>query len=116
MKEPGTTLRQMRDALGRIAEYTGIGKTRFFGEPVYQDAVIRQLEIVGEAVKRLPQSVRDLRPEVPWTKIAGLRDILIHAYDDVDLHLVWQIAESEVEKLRAGVDALLEGYPLEPNV
>lgn len=105
------TLRQMRDALLRIAEYTAIGRESFFAGQVYQDAVIRQLEIVGEAVKRLPATVREMRPEVPWAKIAGLRDILIHAYDDVDLHLVWQISQREAQVLLAGIDALLAELP-----
>jgi len=114
MKEPRVTLQQIRDALERIAEYTAIGKERFLTEQVYQDAVIRQLEIVGEAVKRLPTAVRERCLEVPWAKIAGLRDILIHAYDDVDLHLVWQISQGESQVLLVGVDALLAEYPAEP--
>ena len=64
-----------------------------------QSAVIRQLEIIGEATKRLSVAFRDNHPDVPWQKMAGMRDILIHAYDAVDLDEVWNAANQSIPRL-----------------
>lgn len=72
-----------------------------------QDAIIRQLEVVGEAVKRLPRTVRDAEPQVPWQQIAGLRDRLIHGYDNIDTEIVWGVVERRVPALLAAVERLL---------
>lgn len=64
-----------------------------------QSAVLHQLLILGEAVKRLSPAFRDARPDVPWREIAGMRDILIHAYDAVDLDEVWRVLERDLPAL-----------------
>ena len=61
-----------------------------------QDAVLRRLEIIGEAVKRIPLDYKDKYPDIPWRQVAGMRDILIHGYDEVDLELVWRSISSEM--------------------
>jgi len=71
------------------------------------DAVVRNLEIIGEAVKQLPPEVRAKAPDVEWPKIAGLRDVLIHAYFGVDLDIVWEIVTSKLAPLAESVKALL---------
>lgn len=63
------------------------------------NAVIRSLEIIGEAVKNLPISFREKYPEVPWKKIAGLRDIIIHQYFDVDLDVIWDTIHKDIPVL-----------------
>jgi uncharacterized protein with HEPN domain len=73
----------------------------------WQDAVVRQLEIIGEATKRLSQPLREKYPQIPWRQVAGLRDVLIHDYALVDLQAVWQITQKELPELRAVVDAIL---------
>jgi uncharacterized protein with HEPN domain len=100
-------LRHIRDAIGKIMEYTSVGHDRFLEESHWSDAVIRQLEIVGEATKRLSDDVRSQHPEVPWRRIAGLRDVLIHDYMGVDLDTVWEIKQRQLPQLRKTVDQLL---------
>ncbi len=73
----------------------------------WQDAIIRQLEILGEAGKRLSSALRDATPQVPWRRICGLRDVLIHNYMGVDLEAVWSVVESEIPVLKTAVQIIL---------
>jgi uncharacterized protein with HEPN domain len=68
----------------------GVEYEQFEANHEKQSAVLHQLMVVGEAAKRLSVEFRDSHPDVPWTRMAGMRDRLIHAYDDVDLKLVWE--------------------------
>lgn len=66
-----------------------------------QDAVVRQLEIIGEATKMISKELRNLNPLVPWSDMAGMRDILIHDYIDVDIDIVWKTASESIIKLKS---------------
>ena len=68
-----------------------------------QDAVLRNLEVIGEAVKKISDATRRQAPEVPWKQIAGLRDVLIHNYFGVQLDRVWQVVERDLTSLEAAV-------------
>ena len=70
-----------------------------------QSAVLHQLMVIGEAVKRLSPEFRAGHPATPWTLIAGMRDKLIHAYDEVDLEQVWKTLQEDLPALLAGLDA-----------
>jgi uncharacterized protein with HEPN domain len=96
------------DACERIERYTTAGKEEFLADAMVQDAVLRNLEVIGEAVKGLSEEARADAPDIPWRQIAGLRDRLIHAYFGVDLHLVWDVVERQMPPLHRAVGALLE--------
>ncbi len=93
----------------RITRYVeGLDQVRWSQDERTQDAVLRNLEVIGEAVKRLPGDLRQQAPDIPWQDIAGLRDILIHEYEGVDFAIVWDIAVNEVPALHQAVSGLLK--------
>ncbi len=100
-------LRHMLDAIERIETYTGVGRAVFLATSHWQDATIRQLEIIGEATKNLSEELRTAYPATPWRRIAGLRDVLIHNYMGVDLLAVWEITQSHLPPLKQQVQAIL---------
>jgi len=79
----------------------------FESDLLRQSAVIRQLEIVGEATKRLSEKFRKAHPDIPWRNLAGMRDILIHAYNHVDTEEVWNAAIESVPKLIAEIESII---------
>ncbi len=100
-------LAEMVEALGRIDRYvSGLDEGAFLQDDRTADAVIRNLEIIGEAAARLPESVRDAAPDVPWRRIVGLRNRIVHEYFAVDLALVWAIVRDEVAVLRRDLESL----------
>ncbi len=67
------------------------------------NAVVRSIEIIGEASKKIPKSLRDLQPEIPWKKMAGMRDKLTHAYFGIDLEIIWKVASEEIKQIKPGI-------------
>ena len=96
-------------SIERICSYThGMEYSEFTRDYKTQDAVIRNIEIMGEATKSLSEEVRELNQEIPWKSIAGTRDKLIHDYFGVNIDIVWNIASSEMPKLFPVISAILQ--------
>ncbi len=85
-----------------------IKKRDFFKNEDLSDAIIRRLEIIGEATKNIPSSFREKYPNIEWQKIAGLRDKLIHHYFGVDLELVWKVIKDDLPILKQNIKEILE--------
>ena len=98
-KNPLVYLRHIGDCCERILQYTARGKKEAISDPMVLDAVCRNLEILGEAAKRVDPEFRAAHPEIPWRKMAGARDILIHAYEETDPEIVWDIVENDIPAL-----------------
>lgn len=111
MKNPEIFLKHILDSINEIEKSTNIlNANRFYQTTQVQDAVIRRLEIIGEAVKNLPKPLRNKYPQIPWLKIAGLRDVLIHDYFGVDIILVWKIVVKELPGLKKQITDILKEY------
>lgn len=92
----------------RIEKYTnGISYEDFSGSSIYIDAVARNLEVIGEAVKNLPSEIKQKYPEIEWKKIAGMRDILIHEYFGIDSKIIWDIIVNKLPELKKSVKKIL---------
>lgn len=108
MKDDRIYLEHILEALDRIQQYTADGRDAFMASSMIQDAVVRNLEIVGEATKRITKRLRDRHPDIPWKQAAGLRDVLSHDYMSIDLTIVWNVIDSHLAALRAAISSLLQ--------
>lgn len=109
MKDDRVYLLHIRDAIARIESYTAAGRDGFLTQAMIQDAVIRNLEIIGEAVKNISPGTREKCPEIPWRQIAGMRDVLIHEYFGVRVETIWNVVENRLPELKRAVAQLLAG-------
>lgn len=97
------------DSLVRIEDYTrNLKQEEFFRDSRTQDAVIRRLEVIGEAVKNLPEDFRERYPDIPWRQAAGLRDVLIHGYFRVNVARVWQMIKQDLPSLKSQISRILD--------
>jgi uncharacterized protein with HEPN domain len=110
-RDTATLLDIQRASLKVIQFQQGISKTDFIEDDKTQSAVVFQLMIIGEAVKRLSQEFRTLYPEIPWQLMAGMRDNLIHNYDDIDLDEVWKTATTDILVLLTQLNPLIPQPP-----
>lgn len=108
-KDPQVFLHHIMESIEQIEDYLhDILEVEFMDSPQIQDSVLRRIEIIGEAVKNIPGGFKEQHSDIPWQKIAGMRDKITHEYFNVDLPLVWSTAESDIPKLKEQIAKLLE--------
>ena len=110
-KDPRVYLAHILECILKIERFTQVGRAVFLQDELVQDAVLRNFEVIGEAAKRLDDTYRADHPQIPWRAIAGLRDVLIHQYEGVNLQQVWNIVEKDLPGLKNSIKGLLP--PLE---
>ncbi len=108
MKNDLLYLSNIQECIAAIESYTIDGQEAFMQNRMIQDAVIRNFEVIGEATKRLSLQTREKYSEVPWRRIAGLRDVLIHDYLRVDLEEVWGIISDYLPELKEKVESIID--------
>jgi len=103
-KQPGL-LRDILDSAKAIQKYvTGVTRDQFMADTEKQDAVLRRLEIIGEAASRLSPETQALFPNLPFRAMRGMRNIIVHDYGDVDLDQVWTTASTDLDELIATLE------------
>ncbi len=108
MWRDAVSLLDMLKAARKVVEYaTGLDESSFMASSRDQDAILRQLTIVGEAAKRVSEEFRTSHPEVPWRRVAGFRDVVVHDYFKVDIEEVWRIVQGDVPSLIAVIEPLV---------
>ena len=109
MKRDKAYLKHILDAISNIEKFIeGVNKENFLSNVEKQYAVLRGLEIIGEATKNLSEELKKKHPNIPWKEIAGMRDKLIHQYFGVNLDLVWETIKTELPELKNQISRILK--------
>ena len=90
---------------------SGVSREEFIENEQLQDSVVRRLLVIGEASGRLSASFRETRPSIPWREIRGMRNRMVHVYDDIDMNLVWRTARNDIPRLLAELAPVVSTDP-----
>ena len=107
MKDDRLYMGHILEAVDRILLFGQDGETRFRTDVRTQDAIIRNLQVMGEAVKKVSAETRDAHPEIPWKDIAGMRDRVVHDYFGISLEIVWDVVVNHIPALREKIHRAL---------
>jgi uncharacterized protein with HEPN domain len=114
-KNPQGYLLDLLERIKRIESYSAQGRTAFLASSLLQDAIMRNFEVMGEIVKRLDKSFTETYPTIPWRRIAGFRDVLIHDYEGVSMEVIWQVIERDLPVLHQSLQALIDSLPTDED-
>ena len=107
-KDPEILLRHILESIEALQGYlSGIDEAGYLASMEKQDAAERRLQVVGEAIVQLPNDFKNAHPDIPWTKVAGLRNRLVHEYFDIDHKLVWNILEKSLPEFKEQIKKII---------
>jgi len=108
LRDPKERLRDMLEAVAAIERYRDRDRPAFDRDELLQVWFLRHLQIIGEAASGVPDDVRAMAPDIPWQKIVGMRNVLVHGYFEIDTDIVWDAATRDAIGLKAELERLLE--------
>ena len=107
MKSQRVYVTHVLECIGRIAVDSASGREAVFGSHTLQDAIIRNLQVLCESVRRIETAYKDLHPEIQWKAIAGMRNVLVHDYFDVDFEAIWDLVTRDLPPLELAMRSIL---------
>lgn len=108
-RDYGDYIQDILDSINDIENFTqDITSEEFTKDRKTINAVIRSTEVIGEATKKIPKSIKDRHPAIPWKKMAGMRDKLIHEYFGIDVEILWKAAKDELPPLKPSIQKMLK--------
>ncbi len=108
MRDDRERLKDILEAIEHIEKYAAKGRAVFEQDELIQIWFLQYLQIIGEASRALSANIRESHPEVPWTKIIGMRNILVHNYFEIDLPVVWNAVERELPELKRQLTSMIK--------
>jgi uncharacterized protein with HEPN domain len=108
LREPRQRLLDMLEAISAIERYLDRGRAAFERDELLQGWFVRHLQVIGEAARALPERVRAMAPDIPWPKIIGMRNVLVHGYFEIDTVIVWEAATRDLPALKHSIEGLVE--------
>ncbi len=107
-RELNILLTDILESIRKLSNYTEeLSLEEFKKKELIQDGVARNLEVIGEAIKRIPDNIRVEYPQIEWKKLAGLRDILIHQYFSIDFEIIWDVVKNKIPELKMVIENLI---------
>jgi uncharacterized protein with HEPN domain len=108
MRDDRERLRDILEAIERIENYVDRGEGAFRRDELIQTWMTRNIQVIGEAARGISQEFRDNYPEIPWSRIIGMRHVLVHEYFEIDLDIVWRVVSDDLPRLKSQIHAILQ--------
>jgi uncharacterized protein with HEPN domain len=108
VRDPRERLEDILEAIGHIGRYAARGQEAFEADELIQSWFVRHLQIIGEAARAIPEEIRSKMPDIPWSKVIGMRHILVHDYFGIDTEVVWDAVQRDLPSLQEKITSLLQ--------
>jgi uncharacterized protein with HEPN domain len=108
MRDDRERLLDIKEAIGNIKKYSVKGRRTFEEEELVQNWIIHHLQIIGEAAVKISDDFQEQHPDIPWPKIIGMRNILVHDYFRIDINAVWAVVENDIPQLEQQIELFLQ--------